>query len=276
MRKSVNACSERRLKVSVVTPSYNQGEFLERTLLSVLAQTAVDLEYIVVDGVSRDASLSVIERYAASLDCVLIEPDDGQADALRKGFALATGDVLCYLNSDDVLTSGSLAFVVDFFENNPDVDAIYGNRLFLSPDDRLTGVWVLPPHSDYLMARWDFIPQEGCFWRRRLMERSGSINPSFAFALDYDLFVRMMKKGRFVHVDRFLAGFRVHPASKSSTQYETVGRSEVARVREEQGIRMRWYDAFVKYLFGATVLGRSFLYYRMNRKRLERSCGFGY
>ena len=243
------------MKVTVVTPSFNQAEFLERTLLSVFRQEGADFEYIVVDGQSTDGSVDILESYRDKIHHLVIEPDSGQADALRKGFEHATGDVLCYLNSDDILLSGSLKRVVAYFQANPDVEAVYSNRVFVDESDRITKFWILPPHSDYCMSRWDFIPQETCFWRRSLMEKSGSIDPTYGFALDYDLFVRMMQKGRFKRVSKFLAAFRVHPTAKSSTLYETTGRQEIARVQSENGIRIHWYDALLKYLFGAVILG---------------------
>ena len=248
------------MNLSVVTPSFNQGEFIERTLDSVLSQDHPDFEYIVMDAMSTDATAEVLARCRERIDQLIVERDSGQADSLRKGFENATGDIHCYLNSDDVLLPGTLKFVTDYLKANPDVDAIYSNRIFLDDRDKITGFWILPPHSSYFMSRWDFIPQETCFWRRSLMERAGSIDPTFNFALDYDLFVRMMKIGRFKHINKFLSGFRVHPGAKSSNFYETVGRKEIAQVQKAQGVKVHWYDFFLKYLFGGLILGVSWLY----------------
>lgn len=248
------------MKISVVTPSFNQGVFIEHTINSVLSQDSVDLEYIVVDGVSTDGTQEILERYRCRLSQLIIEPDRGQADALRKGFGVATGDVLCYLNSDDVFLPGALQKVVLAFQKHPDVDVIYGNRLFIDAKGKITRSWILPPHSDYLMSRWDFIPQENCFWRREAMSRVGGIDPSYQFAMDYDLFTRMMKDSRFRHVHDFFAAFRVHRDAKTSRLYDTVGLEEVARVRSDRDIQLTSTDSFWKYLFGGTIIGTSLVF----------------
>lgn len=248
------------MKISVVTPSYNQVQYVQRTIESVLHQEYADVEYIVVDGCSTDGSSEILETYRDRLQCLIIEPDEGQADAIRKGFEIATGDILCFLNSDDLLLPGALSRVNEAFCANEDVDLIYSHRIFVDGDDRPNKFWILPPHSNYGMSRWDFIPQETCFWRRRLMSDAGSVDPTFQFALDYDLFVRMMKVGKFRRINDFFAAFRVHPEAKSSTLYETVGREEVERVRIENDVRLHWYDVALKYLFGGTILGVSWLF----------------
>ncbi len=243
-----------------MTPSYNQGQYIRRTLESVLEQQDADFEYIVVDGESTDQTGAILRELEHRIGTLIIEPDDGQADAIRKGFEQASGDILCFLNSDDTLQPGTLSYVAEYFQAHPEVDAIYSHRLFIDENDLLTRFWILPPHSTYCMQRWDFIPQETCFWRRSLMARSGTIDASFQFALDYDLFVRMMTEGRFVRVPRFLAAFRVHEAAKSTLHYETVGRQEIARVQQDNAITLHWYDTLIKYAFGGAILGVSFLY----------------
>lgn len=248
------------MKISVVTPSYNQAEYVQRTLESVMEQDGVAVEYIVIDGGSDDGSREILESLAPRLDVLVIEPDDGQADAIRKGFERASGDILCFLNSDDTLQPKALRYVAGYFESHPQIDAIYSHRLFIDEQDQIQRFWILPPHNSYCMRRWDFIPQETCFWRRSLMERAGGIDPSFQFALDYDLFVRMMAVGKFERVPRFLAAFRVHGEAKSTLYYETVGRTEIARVQAQNGIRLHWYDTLVKYAFGGSILSVSFLF----------------
>lgn len=262
------------MQVSLVTPSFNQCHFLERTLKSVLSQQQVDLQYIVCDGASTDGSPALLEAYRGQIDHLLIEPDNGQADALCKGFKLATGDILGYLNSDDCLLPGTLAYVVDFFAKNPDVDLIYGHRIFVDESDRVTGFWILPPHSDYCMSRWDFIPQETCFWRSSLMEKSGGIDSSYQFAMDYDLFVRMMRVGKVRRVNRFLALFREHSDSKTTTLFETLGQSEVERVRCRYALSIRWYDKFIAHLFGQLILKTSLLFKRCFLRRVARRYGY--
>ena len=236
--------------ISIVTPSFNQAQFLERTKQSVLSQGDVDVEYVICDGRSCDGSTEIIKRYRTKLATAIIEFDNGQAEALCKGFRHTTGDILGYLNSDDMLLPGTLKYVTTFFYDNPDIDAIYSHRLFIDENDRLTKLWILPKHSDYCMSRWDYIPQETCFWRRRLMDQTNGINPSYQFAMDYDLFVRMMKKGRFKRVNKFLSAFREHSSSKTIRLYDSLGKQEVSRVQSENGIKFQWYDKIIGHIFG--------------------------
>ena len=261
------------MKISLVTPSFNQAPFIEQTLQSVQKQTGAEFEHIVVDACSTDGTRDILENYRDKLDRLIIEPDGGQADAIRKGFAACSGEILGFLNSDDVLLPGTMKFISEYFADNPSVDAVYSNRIYINEDGQVSNFWILPPHSDYLMSRWDFVPQETCFWRRSLMERSGGIDPTFRFALDYDLFVRMMAHGRFRRVNRFLAAFRLHPNSKSTTLYDTVGRPEITQIQRSNGINIHWYDHALKYCFGGWILGISFIFRALAinaiRKRLH-------
>ena len=230
-------------QISVVTPSFNQGCYLEETLNSVICQRAdVDLQYIVVDGASTDDSQDILRRNADSIDELIMEADDGQAHALSKGFECASGEILAYLNSDDTYLPGALAWVVEYFAQNPKVDALYGHRIFVDATGKVQRFWVLPPHSNYLMRRWAYIPQETCFWRRSVTEKYGGIDASYQFAMDYEMFARVMPHVRFKRVNKFLATFREHGASKTSTLNDTLGLAEVARVRELQKISVGRLD----------------------------------
>ena len=202
----------------------------------------VELEYILFDAQSSDSTPEVLERYREHIDVLRIEADDGQADALAKGFAIATGEIFAYLNSDDTLLPGALAWVVGYFDAHPEVDVLYGHRIFTDVAGDATRFWVLPPHSDYLMARWDYIPQETCFWRRSVMDRFGTIDASFQFAMDYEFFVRVMPHVRFARVNKFLATFREHDQSKTTLLNQTQGQEEVARVQALHNISISKLD----------------------------------
>lgn len=223
---------------SIVTPSYNQGNFVEWTVRSVFEQRYPNIEYIFMDGGSSDDTLTRIAPWQERFAHFESGPDGGQSAAIAKGFALARGDIMAYLNSDDVLLPGALNYVADYFARHPEVDFVYGHRCIVNDRNEVTGHWILPPHSSFMMRRWDLIPQETCFWRRRLFEREGNIDPSFQFAMDYDLFVRYMRSGRFRRVNRFLGAFRVHPNAKTSTQVETVGAREIRKVQDAYGLRL--------------------------------------
>jgi GT2 family glycosyltransferase len=235
-----------QLSIAVVTPSYNQGTFIERTVRSVLDQNHPCLQYAVVDGGSTDKTMEVLTRYGNRLAYLVSEPDGGQSSALVKGFARVEGDILGYLNSDDLLTEGSLAFVTRFFADNPKVGVVYGHRLIIDEQDREVGRWILPPHDEYTLRRRDFIPQETLFWRRSLFERVGGIDSSFHYAIDWDLILRFMDAGaKFCRVPYFLGCFRVHSAQKTKTLWNSVGEKEVASLRARQGVREEEIDKAV-------------------------------
>jgi glycosyltransferase involved in cell wall biosynthesis len=220
-------------RIALVTPSLNQGEFLARTLDSVLGQCYPRLDYVVQDGDSRDQTLGLLERYRAALSHVESAPDRGQADALNRGFARARGELMGYLNADDLLLPGALAYVARYFAAHPEVDVVYGHRVLIDEEDREVGRWVLPPHDDGMLLWRDYVPQETLFWRRRLWERTGSaLDESYQFALDWELLLRFLTAGaRFVRLPRFLGAFRVHARQKTAALYESVGRDEIGRLR---------------------------------------------
>jgi glycosyltransferase involved in cell wall biosynthesis len=223
-------------RISIVTPSYQQGRFLEWTMRSVLEQGYPNLEYVVMDGGSKDGTAEILKRYKERLHYCESAPDEGQADAVVRGFEHTSGEIMAYLNSDDVLAPGALDFVARYLAAHPEVDAIYSHRVFIDQENIVTRYWILPPHHSWMMQRWDYIPQETCFWRRRIYETVGGIDKSFQFALDYDLFVRFMREGRMERVNRFLGAFREHPSSKTTQQ--AGAHPEVERVYKERGIHI--------------------------------------
>lgn len=244
-------------KISIVTPSYNQAPFLEATMRSVLLQRYPNLEYIVNDGNSTDGSQAIIEKYSDHLAFWRSQKDDGHAAAVHDGLERATGDILGFLNSDDVLMPGALETVVRAFRDQPSIDVIYSNRLIIDAGGIVRGYWILPPHLNYLMRRWDLIPQETCFWRRRIMDQAGSIDPTIRFALDYDLFVRFMKAGRFRRIRTFLGSFRVHDNAKTTRDLASIGQADIDRIQEKYNIRVREAERLVGHGFSAFVQWRS-------------------
>jgi GT2 family glycosyltransferase len=206
--------------ISIVTPSYEQGRYLTRTLCSVLDQHYPRLEYIVRDGGSSDETAAVLERFGEALSHWGSEPDGGQADALNRGFAHTSGEIMAYLNSDDLLLPGSLAYVARYFAGHPDVDVVYGHRVLIDEHDRQIGRWVLPAHDERTLAVRDFVPQETLFWRRSIWERAGGcIDNSLRFAIDWDLLLRMREAGaRMVRLPRYLGAFRVHEHQKTARE----------------------------------------------------------
>lgn len=222
------------LSLSIVTPSLNQGAFIERTLRSVVDQKYPKLQYVVQDGGSTDSTLPVLEKYAAFLAHVSSEKDSGFGNAINRGFSRTDGEIMAYLNSDDVLLPGTLHYVMRYFEEHQDVDVVYGQRVVIDEYDAEIGRWVLPPHDDNILSWVDYIPQETLFWRRGIWERSGAaIDEDFRFAIDWDLLIRFRDAAARVHrLPRFLGAFRVHPHQKTSMQMQEIGQQEMNRIRE--------------------------------------------
>ncbi|HWC01256.1 MAG TPA: glycosyltransferase family 2 protein [Methylomirabilota bacterium] len=223
-------------RIALVTPTLNAARFVERTVQSVLAQKYPALEYVIQDGVSRDGTLAILDPYRHAIASVVSEPDRGQADAITRGFARTTGEILAWLGADDLLLPGSLHYVADFFTRHPDVDVVYGHRVLIDADDREIGRWVLPPHDSAILSWGDFVPQETLFWRRRLWERVGAtLDRTFQFAMDWELLLRFRAAGaRFARLPRFLGAFRVHDAQKTTAQMTGRGHLEMARLRERE------------------------------------------
>ena len=220
-------------KISIVTPSYNQAHFIEDTITSVLEQNYPNLEYVVQDGKSSDNTSAVVQKYDDRLQ-FNSEADQGQANAINKGFSKTTGEIMAWLNSDDLLLPGTLSYVAEYFQNNPQVDVIYGHRIIVNENNLETGRWVLPGHDDKMLQWADYVPQETMFWRRKLWEEVGGyIDESFQFAIDWDLILRFRKAGAvFRRVPRFLGAFRVHSQQKTQS-WNAVGEEEMNILRRQ-------------------------------------------
>lgn len=222
-------------RFSIVTPSFNQARWLEETISSVVTQEHVACDYIVQDGGSRDQSVAIIQRHSARIASWESRPDAGQSDAIARAFARTAGqpgDVMAWINSDDFYLPGALAYVARYFARHPEVDVVYGHRIVVDSDSREINRWFLPPHDDDILRLNDFVPQETLFWRRRIWDRAGGIDPSFQFAMDWDLLLRFQAAGaRIVRLPAFLACFRVHSEQKSSAQIRDIGQREIDALR---------------------------------------------
>ena len=203
--------------ISIVTPTFEQGRFLGRTIHSVVSQEYPALEYIVQDGGSADETVAVLQRFEDRLTAWSSEPDEGQGDAINRGFRKTTGEIMAWLNSDDLLLPGTLAYVARYFADHPDVDVVYGHRVMIDENDGQIGAWILPAHDDLVLSYADYVPQETLFWRRRVWDAvGGRVDPSFAFAVDWDLLLRFREAGAtMVRLPRFLGAFRIHDDQKS-------------------------------------------------------------
>jgi glycosyltransferase involved in cell wall biosynthesis len=202
--------------VSIVTPSFNQARYLESTLRSVLDQEYPNLEYILVDGGSTDGSLDIIRRYSDRLAWWISEKDRGQTDAINKGFAHANGEILAWLNSDDTYEPNAIREAVAFLQDHPDVGLVYGDANFIDENGRVVGRFPAA-QTNYRRLRQGYvhIPQQSAFWRADLWRKVGPLDPSFYFAMDYDLWVRLAALAPIQYYPRLWANFRLHTHGKT-------------------------------------------------------------
>jgi len=207
--------------VSIVTPSYNQACYLESTIRSVLEQDYPNLEYIIVDGGSSDGSVEIIRRYAERLAWWVSEKDRGQTDAINKGFAHAQGQVLAWLNSDDTYQPQAIAEAVRSLQDHPEAGLAYGDANFIDENGRVIGRFPAA-QTDYRRLRQGYvhIPQQASFWRADLWRSVGPLDPSFYFAMDYDLWVRLAALAPLQYTRRIWANFRLHTQGKTLTADE--------------------------------------------------------
>jgi hypothetical protein len=222
-------------KLTIVTPSFQQAPFLEATMRSVLEQPGVRIDYIVQDGGSTDGSRELIQRHAHRLKAWSSARDSGQADAIVRGFRqmeAGPDDLMMYLNSDDVLMPNAARFIADYFARHLQIDALYGHRVLIDEDGAEVGRWFTPRTRCDDLRLQDLIPQETLVWRRRIWDRVGGIDPSFHFAMDWDLLLRFQAAGaRFARVPRFLGQFRLHTRQKSQAELTQRGIPEMDLLR---------------------------------------------
>ncbi len=202
--------------VSIVTPSFNQAAYLEETILSVLGQDYPHLEYWIIDGGSTDGSREIIQKYGSRLAGWVSEKDLGQTDAINKGFARANGQVLAWLNSDDTYQPGAVSEAVALLDEHPTWGMVYGDTRFINGKGESIGRFPAS-QTDYEKLRQGYvhIPQQAAFFRAELWKKVGPLDPSFYFAMDYDLWVRLSQEAPLVYVRREWANFRLHGSGKT-------------------------------------------------------------
>ncbi|TFH31627.1 MAG: glycosyltransferase [Anaerolineales bacterium] len=202
--------------ISIVTPSFNQGRYLERTICSVLDQGYPNLEYIIIDGGSTDGSQDIIRRYEERISYWVSEPDLGQTDAINKGFDRAKGEIFAWLNSDDTYQPGALEQAVQFLGSNPAIGMVYGSAMYIDDNDQPIARYPAR-HTDYhgLRRGVNTISQQAMFFRSKLWCMVRPLDPNFYYAMDYDLWVRIASISPIRWHDRYWANFRLQEGSKS-------------------------------------------------------------
>lgn len=215
-------------KISIITPSYNQGEFIEQTIRSVLSQNYPNLEYIVIDGGSTDSTLSVLKKYQHALRFIS-EPDRGQSDAINKGLSMISGDIVGFINSDDYFEPDCFRSVADFFTSNPDAQWVTGTCRIVDESGSEVRKEVTRYKNFFLrfLRRFEifcvvqFISQPSTFWRKRVVGEIGMFDVSLRYDMDYDYWLRIWKRYPLYFIDSFLSSYRVHSRSKAVTSPET-------------------------------------------------------
>jgi glycosyltransferase involved in cell wall biosynthesis len=205
------------MRVSIVTPSFNQARYLESTIDSVLGQDYPDIEYIICDGGSSDGSRDILQRYDSRLAWWVSEKDKGQTDAINKGFARATGDILAWINSDDTYNPGAVRQAVEALGQHPSAAMVYGDANYIDETGKIIGRFPAA-QTDYARLREGYvhIPQQSAFWRADYWRKVGPLDPSFYFAMDYDLWVRLAALAPLVYTPgKTWANFRLHRDAKT-------------------------------------------------------------
>ncbi|MEO0565795.1 MAG: glycosyltransferase family 2 protein, partial [Chloroflexota bacterium] len=200
------------------TPSLNQGVFIEETISSVLNQTYPHIEYIILDAGSTDATQSILEKYHSRIAHVICEPDGGQADAINRGFSLATGEIIAWLNADDVLLPEAVAQVVRYFQNTTDTHFVYGDAIAMNAGGRQFGRRVNVASCDHhaLVNIGDFIVQPAAFWRRSVIDHVGVLDDSLNYTLDYEFWMRVSGTFQMDYLPFPLALERLYGGTKTS------------------------------------------------------------
>jgi len=207
------------MKISIITASFNQGIFIEKTIQSVLGQKYSNFEHIIVDNCSTDGTSEVLERYPHLK--VICEKDQGQSEALNKGFKAATGDIIGWLNADDMYLPGCFKAVLEALAQNPKYDLVYGDCRFVDVNGKLIRV-LKELDFDMFMLKYLhvlYIPTTTVFIRRKIFDEGNFLDINYHYAMDYEFFLRLAQRGyRFWHIPQLMADFRWHQNSKSSTQ----------------------------------------------------------
>jgi len=250
-------------KISIVTPSFNQGQFLEQTILSVLNQNYENLEYIVIDGGSTDNSVEIIRRYQDRLAFWVSEKDRGQVDAINKGLVRVTGDIVAYLNSDDLYLPGTFAAVAEYFTNHPNCEWLCGDTIMFGEGEHKTELIKADvPRSAAHCLSWAYLaPQPGMFWKRELVQ--SGFDEKWNYVFDHELYVRLLLAGHHCeHLARAVAKYRLHGTSKTvaepgrfDDEFDAIAEQYEPQLR---GAGQRWCRStrFLRLSYAASQAGR--------------------
>jgi len=234
--------------VSVITPCLNAARFLEDTIQSVLEQDYPEIEYLVIDGGSTDGTLEILRSHGGRLT-YFSSSDFGAADAINKGFRKARGDVVAWLNADDTYLPGAVSKAVKALEDNSEAAAVYGEGYWTRSGGEILGRYPTTPCALPGLARECCICQPTCFVRREAVQAVGFLNPSLRTSFDYDLWIRLAKRYRFVHIPEYLATSRMHPENKTLGQRRTVFTESISVLMQHFGyVPVSWIYGYLSFL----------------------------
>jgi len=253
-------------KITVVTPSFNQGAFIEQTIISVIGQQYPNLEYIIIDGGSTDSTVDIIKKYEQHLTYWVSKPDAGQSDAINKGFEQATGDILCWLNSDDYYLPGTLLDINQKL-NIEKAQLVFGNSIHLNEADNTTHGSYFDPFKEWDINTGDYIVQPGSFWTKKAFELTGKLRTDLHFGFDWEWYARATAAGvEFIPSKNYYAVYRIHGEQKSKD-------SNIPRFKELQAIerqlnpaKFEFVDSYIKKNINSIKL----LYKITNRPSLSK------
>ncbi len=226
-------------KISIITPSYNQVEFLERTILSVLNQNYPNLEYIIIDGGSTDGSVELIRKYEKYMAYWVSEPDNGQADALNKGFKVATGELVGWQNSDDIYLPGSLNMVSKEFKEHDKIDVFFGNVYLIDENEAILKDMRFIPFNLQHLIYYDWnLSSQGLFWKKKMFDTIGYMQ-NYTVSFDFDWCIRLGKATKhFKFIRRFLGAYRIHSRSKFSLIKDDIRNPIFFEIMRQNGIEI--------------------------------------
>lgn len=270
-------------KISIVTPSYNQGQFLEETIQSVLNQDYPNLEYIIIDGGSTDNSVDIIKKYEDRLAYWVSEPDKGQSHAINKGISRATGEIINWINSDDLLCDGALLKVGGFFCSHPDIDVCYGDFIPINGNGKAITYGRCLHFSKWMLLSGMSLPQQTTFFRRDLIRKYGAIDETLHLSMDYELYLRFaFNDCNFKYIKGPLGKFRIYRTTKSNVSKKngTFANEKIAvqmkylveYYRTNKIDRLRkwyWWYKFCKWITNIDIYVRYWRFYLNRFKKGE-------
>jgi glycosyltransferase involved in cell wall biosynthesis len=233
----------KHLSISIITPSYNQAAYLEQTIQSVINQNYPAIEYIIIDGGSTDGSVEVIKKYDSHITYWVSEKDKGQSDAINKGLKLANGDIVCWLNSDDLFEPNTLNTIAQFFNEHADTQFVYGDGVIFYENGKKRDSHCKPGKVDQeILSRCDPLQQPSTFWRRAIHDEIGFIDESLFFTMDWDFFMRVALKYEMHYLPVSFSRYRIHDAHKTGVGGERRSK-EILMFIEKYGTQ-EWADIF--------------------------------